>query len=73
MQSKNLGLLSPFVGSICCVGPALLAFLGLFGFAGGFFANYHWSFIAAGLIGVSRMVAVLSGEAQAARAGGAHA
>ncbi len=53
MQSKNLGLFSAVVGSVCCVGPALLAFLGLFGFAGGFFARYHWYFIAAGAAGVA--------------------
>lgn len=53
MRSKNLGMISAVVGSVCCVGPALLALLGLFGFAGGFFAKYHWYFIAAGVIGVS--------------------
>jgi len=53
MKSKNLGLISALVGSVCCVGPALLAFLGLFGFAGGFFSGYHWYFIAAGVIGVA--------------------
>jgi copper chaperone CopZ len=53
MKSKNLGLISALVGSVCCVGPALLAFLGLFGFAGGVFSRYHWYFIAAGVIGVA--------------------
>jgi copper chaperone CopZ len=53
MKSKNLGLISALVGSVCCVGPALLAFLGLFGFAGGFFANYHWWFIGVGVVGVA--------------------
>ncbi len=33
--------------------PALPAFLGLATLAGGFFAKYHWHFIAAGVIGVS--------------------
>jgi mercuric ion transport protein len=53
MKSKNLGLISALVSSICCVGPALLAFVGLFGFAGGVFSWYHWYFIAAGVIGVA--------------------
>jgi len=53
MRSKNLGLISALVSSVCCVGPALLAFLGLFGFAGGAFSRYHWYFIAAGVIGVA--------------------
>lgn len=53
MKSKNLGLVSALVSSVCCVGPALLAFLGLFGFAGGVFSRYHWYFIAAGVIGVA--------------------
>jgi copper chaperone len=53
MQARNLGLVSAVLGSACCVGPALLAVLGVFGFAGGFLATYHWYFIAAGAIGVS--------------------
>lgn len=53
MQARSLGLVSAILGSACCVGPALLAVLGVFGFAGGFFATYHWYFIAAGAIGVS--------------------
>jgi mercuric ion transport protein len=53
MKSKNLGLISALVSSICCVGPALLAFVGLFGFAGGVFSRFHWYFIAAGVIGVA--------------------
>ncbi|TAM83359.1 MAG: hypothetical protein EPN47_04405 [Acidobacteria bacterium] len=53
MRSRNLGLISALVSSICCVGPALLAFVGLFGFAGGVFSRYHWYFIAAGVIGVA--------------------
>lgn len=52
MRSRNLGLISALVSSICCVGPALLAFVGLFGFAGGVFSRFHWYFIAAGVIGV---------------------
>lgn len=53
MQSKSLGMISALVGSVCCVGPALLAFLGLFGFAGGFFASYHWWFTGVGVVGVA--------------------
>lgn len=53
MQAKNLGLLSAIVGSACCVGPAFLVILGVFGFAGGFFTRYHWFFIAAGAVGVA--------------------
>ncbi len=53
MRARNLGLGSAIVASACCVGPALLAFLGLATLAGGFFAKYHWYFIAAGVIGVS--------------------
>lgn len=52
MRAKNLGLLSAIVGSACCVGPALLAALGVVGFADGFLAAYHWYFIGAGAIGV---------------------
>lgn len=53
MQSKNLGLVSAILGSACCVGPALLAFLGVFGFAGGFFSKFHWEFVILGSIGVT--------------------
>lgn len=52
MQSKNLGLISAVLGSACCVGPALLAFVGVVGFAGGFFSRYHWVFIGVGAVGV---------------------
>lgn len=52
MQSKNLGLISAILGSACCVGPAFLAFVGVFGFAGGFFSRYHWAFIGVGAAGV---------------------
>ena len=53
MKSKNLGLISALLGSVCCVGPALLAFLGLFGFGGGFFSKYHWWFVVVGVVGVA--------------------
>ncbi len=53
MQSKNLGLISALLGSVCCVGPALLAVFGVFGFAGGFFSAYHWWFIGLGVVGVA--------------------
>lgn len=53
MQAKSLGLVSAIIGSACCVGPAFLAILGVFGFAGGFLATYHWYFIAAGAIGIA--------------------
>ncbi len=53
MKSKNLGLISALLGSVCCVGPALLAVFGLFGFAGGVFARYHWWFISLGVAGVA--------------------
>lgn len=52
MQSKNLGLISAGLGSACCVGPALLAFVGVVGFAGGVFSRYHWVFIGVGAAGV---------------------
>jgi copper chaperone CopZ len=53
MQARSLGLLSAIIGSACCVGPAFLAILGVFGFAGGFLATYHWYFIGIGAIGVA--------------------
>lgn len=53
MQSKNLGLISAILGSACCAGPALMAFLGVFGFAGGFFSRFHWAFIGVGAVGVA--------------------
>jgi copper chaperone CopZ len=53
MQARNLGLLSALIGAACCVGPAFLAILGVFGFAGGFLATYHWYFIGIGGIGVA--------------------
>lgn len=52
MQSKNLGLISALLGSACCVGPVLLAFVGVVGFAGGFFSTHHWVFIGVGAAGV---------------------
>lgn len=53
MQSKNLGLISAILGSACCVGPVLLAFLGVFSLAGGFFSRFHWAFIGVGAVGVA--------------------
>lgn len=53
MQAKNLGIISAIIASACCVGPAVLAVLGVFGFAGGVFTRYHWYFIVAGAVGVS--------------------
>jgi copper chaperone CopZ len=53
MQARNVGLGSAIVASACCVGPALLAFLGLASFGGGYLSRYHWYFLAVGLVGVS--------------------
>jgi copper chaperone CopZ len=53
MRAKNLGLGSALIASACCVGPALLAFVGLASFGGGVFSRYHWYFLAVGLVGVS--------------------
>ena len=47
MQARNLGILSAFLASLCCVGPVLLAVLGLGGLGlGAFIGANHWYFIA---------------------------
>jgi copper chaperone CopZ len=53
MKSRNIGLVSALLGSVCCVGPALLAVFGLFGLAGGFFSAYHWWFVGLGVVGMA--------------------
>ena len=52
MQARNLGILSAFLASLCCMGPVLLAALGLGGLGlGAFIGAYHWYFLAgAGLL-----------------------
>lgn len=71
MQSKNLGLSSAILGSACCVGPALLAFPSVFGFAGGFFSRYHWAFIGVGAAGVAAAWWQFMQERRQLRAGAA--
>ncbi len=47
MRSEKLGILSAATASLCCVGPVLLAVLGLGSLgAGAFIGEYHWYFIA---------------------------
>lgn len=56
MRAHNLGILSAVTASLCCVGPVLLAVLGVGGLgAGAFIGAYHWYFIAgaAVLLGLS--------------------
>ena len=56
MRAEKLGFISVFTASLCCVGPVLLAVLGLGGLgAGAFIGTYHWYFIggAAGLLGIA--------------------
>lgn len=52
MQARKLGILSAFLASVCCVGPVLLAVVGLGGLGlGAFIGANHWYFIAgAGLL-----------------------
>ena len=38
---------------LCCMRPALLAFLGLFSFAGGVLSTLHWEFVILGVICVT--------------------
>ena len=46
MKSQNTGILSAVMASVCCVGPLLLAALGLGGLGvGAFIGAYHWYFI----------------------------
>lgn len=56
MQAQKLGVLSAIAASLCCVGPLLLAVLGLGGLGvGAFIGAYHWYFIAGAtaLLGVA--------------------
>jgi len=46
MKSRNVGILSAILGSICCVGPLLLVALGL-GTGAVLIGRYHWIFIIA--------------------------
>ena len=47
MRARKLGIASAFLASLCCVGPVLLAVLGLGGLGlGAFIGAYHWYFIA---------------------------
>ena len=46
MESNKTGMLSVLMASVCCVGPLLLAALGLGGLGvGAFIGAYHWYFI----------------------------
>ncbi len=46
MKSHKTGILSAVMASVCCVGPVLLAALGLGGLGvGAFIGAYHWYFI----------------------------
>jgi copper chaperone CopZ len=50
MKPVKLGVLSALTASVCCVGPALLALLGLGGLgAAAFIGRYHWWLIGAAI------------------------
>lgn len=56
MRAHKLGILSAATASLCCVGPVLLAVLGVGGLgAGAFVGEHHWYFIAGAalLLGLS--------------------
>ncbi len=46
MQARQLGIFAAFIASLCCVGPLLLAALGLGGLGiAGFIGTNHWFFV----------------------------
>ena len=50
MKPGKLGILSVLTASMCCLGPALLALVGLGGLGvGAFLGRYHWWFIGAAI------------------------
>lgn len=51
MKTKNLGILSALFASVCCLGPLILALIGLSSLGlGRIVGKYHWWFLGAGIL-----------------------